>query len=535
MLLITLYSLPRKYLILSFFALLFFITTLIFVTRYTSDWSEFLEITEGHYNSLLASNRNSLFPSLHNVCYLDYAAAGIVSSYQTKRINSKLSNSLFINPHSSGESSLLIIRNEILDFFNAKEDYHVIFSSGATSAIKILSDTFDFSDNSLFLYSTDNHVSILGIRSKLSRHQWKGVSINQIIMTAIDHNQFLESNQLFNVLNLLAIPHQSNFDGSIINFELIISQINSDCEKRGLLPWKLLLDSAGFVSSHHFDLQSFSTNQIDFIPISFYKMFGYPTGVGCLLVKKSSFSTLIQSNFGGGSVAFVAPQRNLIFRKSGEAGFELGTLSFADIEFLKFGLDFLKIMDMKKIENHSNYLTKYLRGKLSSLRHNNGLKLVQIHENQSNLIVSRGPITTFNLLDNTDKYFPPKTIATLALRQKIYLRTGALCNHGAFIENFNISESEIIQKFEKGCTCDPNYCLKDQQLNSNSEINSNKIENQINVNTNCFGDFYSNGIPMSGVMRVSIGIATTFQDLQIFLKFIRSFLNQSINDCNDRL
>jgi molybdenum cofactor sulfurtransferase len=42
--------------------------------------------------------------------------------------------------------------------------------------------------------------------------------------------------------------------------------------------------------------------QADFVPISFYKMFGYPTGLGALLVRKDAAALLHKVYFGGGSV-----------------------------------------------------------------------------------------------------------------------------------------------------------------------------------------------------------------------------------------
>lgn len=45
--------------------------------------------------------------------------------------------------------------------------------------------------------------------------------------------------------------------------------------------WKVMLDAAAFVPTQPLDLTQFPA---DFVSISFYKMFGYPTGLGALLV-----------------------------------------------------------------------------------------------------------------------------------------------------------------------------------------------------------------------------------------------------------
>ena len=46
--------------------------------------------------------------------------------------------------------------------------------------------------------------------------------------------------------------------------------------------WKVLLDAAAFVPTQPLDLRQYPA---DFVTISFYKIFGYPTGLGALLVR----------------------------------------------------------------------------------------------------------------------------------------------------------------------------------------------------------------------------------------------------------
>lgn len=48
-----------------------------------------------------------------------------------------------------------------------------------------------------------------------------------------------------------------------------------------------MLDAATFVSHSKLDLSKWSA---DFVVLSFYKMFGYPTGIGALLMRKGNSS-----------------------------------------------------------------------------------------------------------------------------------------------------------------------------------------------------------------------------------------------------
>ena len=48
--------------------------------------------------------------------------------------------------------------------------------------------------------------------------------------------------------------------------------------------WRVLLDAAAFAPTQPLDLTAFPA---DFVAVSFYKMMGYPTGLGAMLVRGS--------------------------------------------------------------------------------------------------------------------------------------------------------------------------------------------------------------------------------------------------------
>jgi len=56
----------------------------------------------------------------------------------------------------------------------------------------------------------------------------------------------------------------------------------------------------------------------DFVAVSFYKIFGYPTGLGALLVHNGPAATVLHKNyFGGGTVEVVlARNRHHVFKKN---------------------------------------------------------------------------------------------------------------------------------------------------------------------------------------------------------------------------
>lgn len=75
------------------------------------------------------------------------------------------------------------------------------------------------------------------------------------------------------------------------------------------LGYHTLLDAAALVPTSTFSLAEFP---VDAMAISFYKMFGFPTGVGALVVKTSFLGHLRRPWFSGGSVNVVQVPGSLV-------------------------------------------------------------------------------------------------------------------------------------------------------------------------------------------------------------------------------
>lgn len=67
--------------------------------------------------------------------------------------------------------------------------------------------------------------------------------------------------------------------------------------------WFSMLDAASFVPTNILDLSNYKP---DFVAISFHKMFGYPTGLGAILVKNASAHVLNEKNYYGGGTVLLA-------------------------------------------------------------------------------------------------------------------------------------------------------------------------------------------------------------------------------------
>ncbi len=158
--------------------------------------------------------------------------------------------------------------------------------------------------------------------------------------------------------NLFAFPAQSNFSGVKHPLDLI-----EQAHSKGL---DVLLDAAAYVPTGRLDL---SVVKPEFVAISFYKMFGYPTGIGALLIRKAIFQKMERPWFAGGTVNFASVQGEGHYLAPNEAAFEDGTVNYLNIPAIKTGLQHLEKVGIDTIWERVYCLTGWLLENLLSLQH----------------------------------------------------------------------------------------------------------------------------------------------------------------------
>lgn len=234
--------------------------------------------------------------------YVDYTGSGIYQKKQLDGVLKDLSTNLYGNTHSvnpsakNSDSMVSKMRSEVLKFFNADPaEYTVIFTSGTTAALKLVGETFPWSNNSHFIYTRANHNSVLGVREYALD---KGATFDCVDLdTLMDEFAARTSGQLpksggtESTYHLFAFPGECNYSGKKYPLELIEMFHNGSLGmKKGR--YFVLLDAAAFVPTSKLDLSIYKP---DFVTISFYKIFGYPSGIGALIVK-SGLINLIKFN-----------------------------------------------------------------------------------------------------------------------------------------------------------------------------------------------------------------------------------------------
>ncbi len=425
--------------------------------------------------------------------YLDYTGGGLYADSQLRRHNSLLVEHVFGNPHSSNPTSLAATqlvehaREYVLKFFNADPDeYLAIFTSNASGALKLVGESYPF-PRGRYLLTFDNHNSVNGIREFAHA---RGAEVTYLPIALPDMR--VDESQLMAELarpskrghNLFAYPAQSNF--SAVQHPL--AWIDK-AHKHG---WDVLLDAAAFVPTNKLDL---SKVKPDFVPISFYKMFGYPTGLGALLARKEALAKLQRPWFAGGTITVASVQGDKYYMANGASAFEDGTIDYLNIPAVEIGLKHIELIGYDVIHERVRSLTGWLLDNLTAMKHGNGTQLVHVYGPTT--IQERGGSVTVNFYDPDNHALDHRFIEQQANEANISLRTGCFCNPGAGEIALEISRVELDVCFTR-----PGH------------------EDRLTVD-----DFRTciDG-KSTGAVRISVGMVSNFNDIQGFLAFARGLL-----------
>ena len=190
--------------------------------------------------------------------------------------------------------------------------------------------------------------------------------------------------------------------------------------------WDVLLDAAAFAPTNRLDLGQWKP---DFVPLSFYKMFGYPTGIGALIARREVLGKLRRPWFAGGTITVASVQGDKYYLAEGPAAFEDGTLDYLNIPAVEIGLKHLEKIGITNIHARVRCLTGWLLDNLTALRHSNGAPLLHIYGPTNT--DRRGGAVTVNFFDRDSQPIDHRAIEEAANQHNISLRTGCFCNPGA--------------------------------------------------------------------------------------------------------
>jgi molybdenum cofactor sulfurtransferase len=426
----------------------------------------------------------------HHV-YMDYTGGGLYASSQVREHFALLDSHVFGNPHSINPTSsvstefLERARAAVLDFFNASADeYEAIFTPNATGALRLVGEAYPFHPGDRFLLTFDNHNSVNGIR-EFARA--RGAQTTYIPSVSPDLRVDVElfprylTDTRGDHHNLFAYPAQSNFSG--------VQHPLAWIDQAHVHGWDVMLDAAAFVPTNRLDL---SAVHPDYVALSFYKMFGWPTGIGCLLARRHALAKLERPWFSGGTIVAAFVQRPYYQSAPGAAHFEDGTVNYLNIPAVEIGLRYLSAIGIDTIHTHVGRLGSWLLDELGSLAHSDGAPAATIYGPRS--WDRRGATMAFNFLHPDGRIVDERYVDRVARRHTISLRTGCFCNPGAGEVAFTISRATLLgSEFGPGMTLD-DYVR---------EI----------------------GLHSGGAIRASLGLASNFSDLHRFMQFASEFVD----------
>jgi molybdenum cofactor sulfurtransferase len=423
--------------------------------------------------------------------YLDYTGGSLYAECQLEAHVRQLREAVYGNPHSvnptSSASTELVerARAEVLRYFNASDaEYCCVFTPNATGALRLVGESYPFAPGDRFLATFDNHNSVNGLREFAHAKQAQTIYVPLQAPDLRVEEQLLErylDDAPAGGNNLFAYPSQSNFSGVKHPLEWIAL-----AQGRG---WDVIVDSAAFVPTSRLDL---SVWKPDFVPISFYKMFGYPTGIGALIARRATLAKLHRPWFSGGTVVTANIQGELAVPLSGHALFEDGTVNYLGIPAVEIGLRHLESIGIDTVSRRVEALGSWLLARLQELRHADGSDATVVYGPTT--WDRRGGTISFNFLHPDGRVIDERYVDIVAAAHRVSLRTGCFCNSGAGETAFSISRDTLIgAEFADGMILD-DYLRKV-------------------------------GMPTGGAVRVSLGVATNFRDVYRFMGFAEEFLD----------
>lgn len=459
---------------------------------YAEAYADFERDFPGYASAELDAARATDFARLDRSgdVYLDYTGGGVYAESHVRDHAELLTSAVFGNPHSTNPTSQAMTelaesaRSAVLAHFRADPDEYVaVFTANASGALKLVAESYPFAPGGAFLLTYDNHNSVNGIREFA---RGRGAEVAYAPVRPPDMR--IDADALQRALDtpgsgarrLLAYPAQSNFSGVLHPLAWI-----ARAKERG---WDVLLDAAAFAPTHVLDLGALRP---DFVTLSFYKMFGYPTGVGALLARREALSGLRRPWFAGGTIAYASVSEPRHDMHEGAEAFEDGTLNYLALPAVEAGLRRLANGLQAAIDARVMALTLWTLGRLTALRHAGGRPLVQVYGPLD--AADRGGAIAFNLQRADGALIDHREVERAANRERISLRTGCFCNPGAGEAALGISGNDLERCF------------------------STHDRMTIDTFRGCLSD------RGSGAVRVSFGHASTFADAFALVRLLEGF------------
>jgi cysteine desulfurase/selenocysteine lyase len=252
-------------------------------------------------------------------------------------------------------------RETVRQFINAKKTSEIIFTSGTTNSINLVTTSFGerfiSAGDEIMVSEMEHHSNIVPWQMLAQR---KGATLKVI---PFDDKGVLRIDLLDSLISehtkIIAVAHASNVLGTINPVKEIIAKAHS----RNI---PVLVDGAQAVPHGDVDVCDLDC---DFYAFSGHKIYA-PTGIGILYGKEKWLEQMPPYQGGGDMISTVT------FEKTTYAElplkFEAGTLNFVDAIVLGVAIDYVNKIGKHNIIEHEKKLLDYATQKFSAIE---GLKI----------------------------------------------------------------------------------------------------------------------------------------------------------------
>ena len=293
-----------------------------------------------------------------------------------------------------------ISRKKVQNHINAKFSHEVIFTSGTTAGINLVTNGFASilkPGDEILVSAMEHHSNIVPWQMLCEK---TGAVLRVIPMNETGELLLEAFDQLLSKkTKIVTVNHISNALGTINPIQYII-------EKSHQVGAAVLIDGAQAVPHLKPDVQQLDC---DFYVFSGHKMYG-PTGVGILYGKESWLNQLPPYQGGGEMI------KEVTFEKTTYADlphkFEAGTPNIAAGIVLGTAIDYMNSVGFDNIQEQEKKLLQYATEQLSAIE---GLKIIGTAKEKTSVI-------SFNI-----EGIHPYDIGTIIDKNGIAVRTGHHC------------------------------------------------------------------------------------------------------------
>ena len=302
-------------------------------------------------------------------------------------------------------------RENIRRHFNAKYSEEIIFTSGTTHSLNIISNGFENllgASDEIIVSGLEHHSNIVPWQMMAKKNKAK------LKVIPIDDNGELKLDEFKKIIStntkLVFVNHVSNTLGIINPIEEIIKISH---ENNALV----VIDGAQSAAHFKVDVQKLD---IDFYTASAHKLCG-PTGVGFLYGKKELLEK-INPFMGGGEMI-----SDVTFEETTYADlphkFEAGTPNISGVIAFGVAIDYMNKIGFDNIEKYEIDLLNYATKKLKKIE---GLKIYGD-------VINKTSVISFNILG-----IHPYDLGSILDKYGIAVRTGQHCTQ-PIMDHFKIS------------------------------------------------------------------------------------------------